>query len=349
MATKTNANKSKSSLLAPASPIASCQRSYAAAARALNSPRLRRLSGADETVTPAEQNLLSLTPTSDNGDLFSPSLKCSGAEDDEGYLGNGSDSKPAQIAVVDNRAATAKDAAMPTNAASYEEGDGAQEEEEDEEWGDFNPFFFIKSLPPYEEVIANRIVPTLLPKRTRSSMPTTLVLDLDETLVHCSIEPIANADIKFCVDFGGLSYQVYVRKRPYLHQFLEAVSKKFEVIVFTASQRIYAEKLLNLIDPHRNLIKYRLYRDSCLEVCDNFLKDLNVLGRDLKSTIIVDNSPHAFGYQVSNGIPIGSWFDDKNDTELLDLLPILEDLRTKDDVRPHIREYYQMHKTIEAS
>ena len=265
-----------------------------------------------------------------------------------------------------------------------EEENRRQEEESKEESDEFNPFFFIKSLPPYEDVVKNRIVPILLPKRTRRSHPVTLVLDLDETLVHCSIEPIDDADLQFEVNFGGLMYHVYVRKRPHLEQFLEVVSKQFEVLVFTASQRVYAEKLLNLIDPTRKFIKHRLYRDSCLDVCDNFLKDLNVLGRDLSKTIIVDNSPHAFGYQISNGIPIESWFEDKKDVELLNLLPVLDVgltlslycyvciihnktfeslhsrnfltfiflsqvLKSKDDVRPFIREYYQLHKLVEGS
>lgn len=42
-----------------------------------------------------------------------------------------------------------------------------------------------------------------------------------------------------------------VRKRPHLQHFLERCAELFEVVVFTASQKIYAEQLLNVIDPKR--------------------------------------------------------------------------------------------------
>lgn len=55
---------------------------------------------------------------------------------------------------------------------------------------------------------------------------------------------------------------------------------------------------MDLLDPYRKLIRRRLYRDSCLNVNSVLIKNLDILGRDLKKVIIVDNAPISFLYQV---------------------------------------------------
>ncbi len=53
-----------------------------------------------------------------------------------------------------------------------------------------------------------------------------------------------------------------------------------------------------VLDPKRQFVPHRLYRDSCMEADEVFVKDLNILGRDIAKTLIVDNTLHAFAYQV---------------------------------------------------
>jgi CTD small phosphatase-like protein 2 len=134
----------------------------------------------------------------------------------------------------------------------YEDADEMRNIEEDPsssfEEEEFNPFLFIKHLPKYEMVQSLR-PPITLPPKEDSARPISLVLDLDETLVHCTVEPTPGADLQFPVVFHGITYQVHVRLRPHLFTFLEKIKDKFEVILFTASQQVYANELLNLIDP----------------------------------------------------------------------------------------------------
>jgi RNA polymerase II subunit A small phosphatase-like protein len=80
----------------------------------------------------------------------------------------------------------------------------------------------------------------------------TLVLDLDETLVHSSFVFMAGAQIKIPINVDGYECNVYVAVRPGAQYFLEEVSKNYEVIIYTASISKYAEPLMNTLDS-RNL------------------------------------------------------------------------------------------------
>eukprot|EP00474_Spongospora_subterranea_P011656 CRZ12114.1 hypothetical protein [Spongospora subterranea] len=155
----------------------------------------------------------------------------------------------------------------------------------------------------------------------------TLILDLDETLVHSSFTPMANYDMVVPVTLGEQSYSVYVRKRPHVDEFLLRVNRLFEVVVFTASLSLYADPVITQLDQHKT-VTHRLFRQHCIKVDGGYVKDLSFVGRDLRHTIIVDNCPHSYCRQPDNAIPISSWFgDDDTDTSLIDkVLPLLENI-----------------------
>ncbi|XP_023543812.1 uncharacterized protein LOC111803570 isoform X1 [Cucurbita pepo subsp. pepo] len=207
----------------------------------------------------------------------------------------------------------------------------------------FDPQLFIKNLPELSEVISN-FQPSILPNEDRKRKAVTLVLDLDETLVHSTLEPQDDADFCFTVCLNMKEHIVYVKQRPYLQIFLDRVAEMFEVVIFTASQSIYAEQVLNKLDPDNCIISRRLYRESCIFLEGCYTKDLTVLGIDLAKVVIVDNYPQVFRLQVNNGIPIKSWIDDPLDSALISLLPFLETLADADDVRPIIVQRFGLLK-----
>ncbi|KAF8458031.1 phosphatase PSR1 [Terfezia claveryi] len=152
-----------------------------------------------------------------------------------------------------------------------------------------------------------------------------LVLDLDETLVHSSFKLIHQADFTIPVEIEGAYHNVYVIKRPGVDQFMKRVGELYEVVVFTASVSKYGDPLLDQLDIN-HVVHHRLFRESCFNHQGNYVKDLSQLGRDLKDTIIIDNSPTSYIFHPQHAVPISSWFSDAHDNELLDLIPVLEDL-----------------------
>lgn len=152
------------------------------------------------------------------------------------------------------------------------------------------------------------------PNKTNNKM--TLVLDMDETLLHSYGEERDKAHI-----------------RPGVDVFLKEMSKYFEIIVFTAGSKPYAEPFLKEIDPYDNYISYKLYRNHCLLSNGRMIKDLSLLGRDLRRVIIIDNSPYVYQRQPHNAIPIKSWYDDPHDKELFEMMDFLKKLSKVDNVQ----------------
>ena len=123
---------------------------------------------------------------------------------------------------------------------------------------------------------------------------------------------------------------------------LEA-SKDFEVIVFTASHKSYADAVLDYLDPDNSLIHHRLYRENCVIVKGMHIKDLRILGnRKIQNIVIIDNAVYSFAYHIDNGIPIITWHNDKYDRELYKLIDYLKLLATNADICQTNRQTFKL-------
>jgi Dullard-like phosphatase family protein len=205
--------------------------------------------------------------------------------------------------------------------------------------GNYNNYVtkVIRSLPPlfkidYEELIHQRVV--LLPEYNQKK---TLILDLDETLIHADFAgKFDNHDhtITFLYEEEFVSVNIFIR--PGVKEFLKRVSQIFEIFIFTAGLKEYADACIDIIDPERKIFKHRLYRDSCIPLNDKtFIKDLRIFkNRKQENLILVDNSFYSFSNQPKNGVLINSFYNDKDDKELLNLINYLENyLHPSKDIR----------------
>ena len=159
-----------------------------------------------------------------------------------------------------------------------------------------------------------------------SNKPYTLVLDLDETLIH--FKPNPNNE-----ESGT------IKIRPYLYQFLDNVKKYYELVIFTAATQEYADPIINALESNKKYFDYRLYRVHTIIIDNDFVKDLSKLGRDLSKTLIVDNMEQNYKLQKNNGITIRPfWGKDNEDSALIDLLDILIKIAEKNlDVRTGLK------------
>jgi len=142
-----------------------------------------------------------------------------------------------------------------------------------------------------------------------------LALDLDETLVHSSFQPVESASFIITVVIDGTVHNVYVLKRPGVDDFLIRMAQCYELIIYTASLSKYADPLLDLLDPEQTISK-RLFRENCVFFEGHYVKDLSLLQRDISQTIIVDNSPMSYIFHPENAIDCVSFFDNPHDVEL---------------------------------
>ncbi|KAL1288994.1 hypothetical protein HN51_057447 [Arachis hypogaea] len=202
-----------------------------------------------------------------------------------------------------------------------------------------DPFASVRKTLSFQDVDSTKICH--LPPQPSHRRRKTVFLDLDETLVHSKPSP-APEHYDFVVRpvIDGAEIEFYVLKRPGLEEFLSALAAKFEVVIFTAALREYAELVLDRLDKDNRYVSHRLYRDSCRPVDGRLVKDLSETGRELDRVVIVDDNPNSFSKQPENAIMIKPFIDNLWDTELWKLRKFFDACDCFDDTREAISHYY---------
>lgn len=162
--------------------------------------------------------------------------------------------------------------------------------------------------------------PLLPPQSPKSKGKFTIVLDLDETLVHVTHQKRPCQDFDF--ELEQRRYYVYIR--PYAELFIEKLAEKCEVVIYTASCENYAKEIMKRLDP-KNLCKHILSREHTRHVYGvQYAKPLTLLGRALSRSLLIDNSPDAIFVNPYNTIPVPDYLGNKRDCVLIAVLEDVE-------------------------
>lgn len=161
------------------------------------------------------------------------------------------------------------------------------------------------------------------PKHPR---PYTLVVDLDRFLVSH----------QFDKELGRWR----VAKRPGAEIFLFYAAQLYEVVLFSSMQQYEGETIVRKLDPY-GCISYSLFRFATRHDHGVYVKDLNVLNRDISKTIVIGHDTEGFQSAAENMLVVKPWNGDPEDRSLERAVDFLEGLalsRAK-DVRPVIAKF----------
>lgn len=222
----------------------------------------------------------------------------------------------------------------------------------------------IKNLP-YEKALSNpelyKNYPSKEIKECLNSDKKLILLDLDETLIHSEHEikdiNIYDTILRFKDNSSdpqaGEYYEIGIFLRNGVQKFLSVLKNYFNIGIFTASDKDYADAIIKYLDPNNNIIKFSLYRENCVNVNDLInIKDLRILkdvkDDNLKKIVLIDNNMYSFSNQLSNGILINSFYGDKNDNELSNVLGyLLEFILPADDIRETNEKIFGFSRILE--
>ena len=196
-----------------------------------------------------------------------------------------------------------------------------------------------------KEEINNEILKNKIKNLLNNSNKQILLLDLDETLIHADFEGIFknlnNYDTIINFNDNKSNYSIGIFLRPGIYDFLNILKEKFDIFIYTASTKEYADSIIKFLDPQNQIFKMTFYRENCININGQiFIKDLSLF-ENLDKIVIVDNSLYSFMEHLSNGILINSFYGDKSDIELYSVLNYLISFVCNcDDIRQMNEQFF---------
>ena len=187
----------------------------------------------------------------------------------------------------------------------------------------------------------SKLIPPFIRNEKPNNKRYTLILDLDETLVH-----VGRINQQIINNYNyNINEQIVINLRPGLFSFLNSIKPYYEIISFSTASKNYADNIVKKIETNQKYFDYNLYRDHTTLYGKEYVKDISKIGRNIKEVIIVDNLEKNFKLNPDNGIKIAPYFGDisADDTKLFELqkLLILFYKLKYDDLRMAIKDYNQ--------
>lgn len=165
------------------------------------------------------------------------------------------------------------------------------------------------------------------PRRVEGDTRILLILDLDETLLFATDTPIGMEPVHRVFGYD-------IHWRPGLATFVQHVSRRFRLAVWTSSSGDYADAVCERIFPEISRLEFIWARDRCTRKFDHeiqeayyakHLRKLMSYGYELERVLVVDDSPEKHSRNYGNLIQVRSFEGDPNDDELVFLATYLEE------------------------
>jgi|UniRef100_A0A7S4D367 TFIIF-interacting CTD phosphatase-like protein len=127
------------------------------------------------------------------------------------------------------------------------------------------------------------------PQRAEFQGKLTVVFDLDETLAYARDGTI--------------------RIRPHVGEMLKVLQDRCEVLIWTAGVKSYAHRVVTALDTDRVIQHCICRHDAWFQAPGghSYVKDLTALGRDLRRTIIIENTPDCVVKNPLNSIIVSDY------------------------------------------